>query len=141
MAPVAEITPTPLAPPGAKPPSLLRRARLVASGLVSAVLGLAPHILHHAGPLAGAALFAGVGGSLLFGAIGLIAAVPFLVRMKRRCGSWRRPLAALVVFGAVFLISTFVVGPALTGEDTDGAKPGPRPAEQPAAPSGHEQHH
>src|SRR5680860_141714 len=125
----------------AERPSLLRRVRLVASGVAAAFLGLLPHILHHAGPLAGAALFAGVGGSLLFGAIGFIAAIPFLVRMKRHCGSWHRPLATLVLFAAVFLLSTFVVGPALTGDDSDGAKPSATPAERPAAPSAHEQHH
>ena len=126
---------------GTGPPSLLRRVRLLASGVAAAFLGLLPHILHHAGPLAGAALFAGVGGSLLFGVIGLVAAIPLLVRMKRHCGSWHRPLAALVVFGAVFLLSTFVVGPALTSDDSDGAQPSATPAERPAAPSAHEQHH
>lgn len=122
--------------------SLLQRVRIIASGAGAALLGLLPHILHHAGPLAGAALFAGVGGSLLFGAVGLIAAVPFLVQMKRRCGSWRRPLATLALFAAVFLVSTFVVGPSLTGEDSsDGAESRPAPSDQPASPSGHEQHH
>jgi hypothetical protein len=119
-------------------PSLLGRARVALSAALVAVLGLLPHILHHAGPLAGAALFAGIGGSLLFGAIGLIAAVPLLVRMKRRCGSWRRPLGALALFAAVFVLSTFVVGPALTGENnSDGGTSSPAPA----VPSGHEQHH
>jgi hypothetical protein len=32
------------------------------------VTGLAPHVLHHVGPLAGAALLAGAGGKLLFAA-------------------------------------------------------------------------
>jgi hypothetical protein len=142
MADVAEMTRIPLAPGGAGRPPLLRRVRLVASGVAAAFLGLLPHILHHAGPLAGAALFAGVGGSLLFGAIGLIAAIPFLLRMKRHCGSWHRPLATLVLFAAVFLLSTFVVGPALTGDDSDGAGPSATPAERPAGGTGtHEQHH
>ena len=117
---------------------LRQRIRVIASGAAAAVLGILPHVLHHAGPLAGAALFAGVAGSLLFGAIGIVAAVPFLVRMKRRCGSWRRPLAALALFAAVFLFSTFVVGPALTSEDGDG---GAEPSDAPSSPSGHEQHH
>ena len=115
--------------------------RVAASGAVAAFLGLLPHILHHAGPLAGAALFAGIGGTLLFGAIGLVAAIPFLVRMKRRCGSWRRPLAMLLLFAAVFALSTFVIGPALTGSDSDGSKPASTPAEPESAPSGHEGHH
>jgi hypothetical protein len=126
---------------GSRPAGRVGRVRVALSSAGAAVLGVLPHVLHHAGPLAGAALFAGVGGSLLFGALGLLAAIPFLVRMKRRCGSWRRPLATLVVFAAVFSFSTFVIGPALTGEDSDGAKPGPAPAERPAAPGGHEAHH
>ena len=119
----------------AEPPALGARLRAGASALAAAVLGALPHVLHHAGPLAGAALFAGVGGSLLFGALGLIAAVPFLVRMRRRCGSWRRPLAALALFAAIFSVSTFVVSPAITGGDEEAT---PTPTSQPA---GHEAHH
>jgi hypothetical protein len=119
--------------------------RVALSSALAGVLGVLPHVLHHAGPLAGAALFAGVGGSLLFGALGLLAAVPLLVRMRRRCGSWRRPLAALALFAAVFSISTFVIGPALTSSDGDGASEPNAPAGQPVpkrqAPNGHEQHH
>jgi len=46
------------------------------SALVAAwgvFIGLLPHVLHHVGPLAGAAVLAGAGGIALFGAIGLIA--------------------------------------------------------------------
>ena len=107
------------------------------------MLGVLPHVLHHAGPLAGAALFAGVAGSLLFGALGLLAAIPFLVRMRRRSGGWGRPLAALALFTSVFAFSTFVIGPALAGDDDGGSTD----REQPSAPanspqpSGHEAHH
>ena len=38
------------------------------------VVGAAPHVLHHVGPLAGAALLAGTGGKLLFAAAGLVLA-------------------------------------------------------------------
>lgn len=121
---------------------MLPRLRLVLSSVAAAVLGVLPHVLHHAGPLAGAALFAGLGGSLLFGALGLAAAIPFLVRMRRHCGNWRRPLAALALFAAVFAVSTFVVGPALTG-DEDNARATATPAKpaSPAEPAGHEAHH
>ena len=34
------------------------------SGLMAGFFGIAPHVLHHVGPLAGAALFGGLGGSL-----------------------------------------------------------------------------
>jgi hypothetical protein len=101
---------------GIAPRNLKERASAVASSAVAVLLGLAPHVLHHAGPLAGAALLAGTGGSLLFGAIGLVAAIPFLVRVHRRCGNWRVPGALLGLFAVMFSISAFVIGPAINGE-------------------------
>jgi len=46
-------------------PGRVRRMRMAAASVGAALLGAAPHVLHHAGPLAGAALFAGLGGTLL----------------------------------------------------------------------------
>ena len=116
---------------------LARRARVWISGSVAAGLGLAPHVLHHAGPLAGAALVGGVTGSLLFGAIGFLLAVPFLLRLRRRCGGWRVPGTMLAIMVVVFAISTFVVGPAISGGgDGDGGSP-----TAPANGSGHLGHH
>jgi hypothetical protein len=89
---------------------------------VAAVLGLAPHVLHHAGLLAGAALLAGTGGALLFGAVGFVAAIPFLLRVHRRCGNWRVPGALLAFFAVVFSISTFVIGPAMSGASSGTSK-------------------
>ena len=122
------------------PRGLLGKVRVAVGGVVAAVLGAAPHVLHHAGPLAGAALFAGVGGTLLFGALGLIAAVPTLLALRRRTGSWRAPAGALALFATVFAISSFVVAPALSGgeESSTPAKPAATPQ---SAPSGHEAHH
>ena len=145
----ATAQPSRLAPPPAFVPTLsrgLRRARILLSGLIALVLGLLPHILHHAGPLAGAALFAGVGGSLLFGAIGLLAAVPFLVRLHRRCGNWRLPTAMLALFAAMFSISAFVIGPQISDEaDTSASQPAnATPAESQQSESkesGHAAHH
>jgi hypothetical protein len=108
------------------------------------VLGLLPHVLHHVGPLAGAALVAGFGGSLLFGVIGLVASIPFLVRMRRHYGSWKQPMAALGLFAIVFALSTFVVGPALTGDKSPPIRPPPsssRTAPGPKTPANHEAHH
>ena len=82
------------------------------------VLGVAPHVLNHVGLFAGA-LFAGAGGSLLFGVIGFLAAIPFLLRIHRRTGTWRVPGALLALFAVVFSISTFVVGPAITGTGSE----------------------
>jgi hypothetical protein len=116
------------------------RLWIVASTLWAAFLGLLPHVLHHAGPLAGAALLAGVGGSILFGAIGLVASIPFLLRLHQRSGSWRLPAAVLALFAVVFSLSAFVIGPAINGEgSTPSASSGG--ANNPAEVSGHEAHH
>ena len=118
--------------------SLRGRVAVAVSSTGAAVLGLAPHVLHHAGPLAGAALFAGVGGSLLFGALGLVAAVPFLRRVRRRSGNWRVPGALLALFATVFAISTFAIGPAITGGESTTNDSAPAGPQQPDA---HEAHH
>ena len=123
-----------------EPPSRVVRARIALSAAGAALFGLAPHILHHAGPLAGAALFAGVGGSLLFGALGLLAALPFLIRLHRRHG-WPAPAGALALMAAVFSLSTFVIGPAIgSGEDSKSSSAQPAPA-SPTGESVHEAHH
>ena len=80
-----------------------------------AVTGLAPHVLHHVGPLAGAALVAGATGKLLFAAIGFVATIPFLLRLHRRFATWKAPAIALAAFAAMFSLSSFVIGPAITG--------------------------
>lgn len=121
----------------AAPPRPVRE-RLVAAGgaLGATLLGLLPHVLHHAGPLAGAAIFAGTGGSLLFGAIGFVVAIPFLIGLRTRSGNWRLPTAALALFAVAFSVSTFVIGPQIgTDDDVDADSPA---GEQPA---GHEAHH
>ena len=119
-----------------------RRVWLVMSGVFAAGLGLLPHVLHHAGPLAGAALLAGAGGSLLFGALGFVAAIPLLLRMRRRFGSWRAPMAALCAFVALFALSTFAIGPAITGEDSSTKRvPTKQVLPQPQDTSAHEAHH
>ena len=91
-------------------------------GIVVAVwggfTGLLPHVLHHVGPLAGAALLAGAGGQALFAAIGFVAAVPFLLRLHRRFGNWRAPAIALAAFAAMFAFSSLVIGPAISGGGT-----------------------
>jgi hypothetical protein len=85
------------------------------TGVVGGIVGIAPHVLHHIGLLAGTAVFAGAGGTALFGAIGLLASVPMLLRLRRRFGTWRAPAIALGVFTAMFALSAFVIGPAISG--------------------------
>lgn len=107
----------PIAP---QPPWHVRTVALLSSA-VAVVLGLAPHVLHHAGPIAGAALIAGTGGTLLFGVIGLVASVPLLLRVHRKSGGWSVPAGLLALFVAGFALSTFVIGPAIRGDDEDAA--------------------
>ena len=104
--------------------SLRERAWEGALAAWGAFTGLLPHVLHHVGPLAGAALLAGAGGRALFAALGLVAAVPFLLRLRRRFGGWQAPAIALAVFAAMFALSSFVIGPAITGSGETKVPPG-----------------
>lgn len=79
--------------------------------------GVAPHVLHHVGPLAGAAFLAGVGGRLLFAGIALAVSIPLLLRIHRRFRTWVAPAIALAVMAGMFSLSTFVIGPAISGDD------------------------
>jgi hypothetical protein len=94
-------------------------------GGIGLAMGLVPHILHHVGFLAGSALVAGSGGTSLFGALGFIASIPFLLRLRRRFGTWRAPAIGLLIFAAMFALSAFVIGPAISGAND--AKPATAP--------------
>lgn len=119
------------------------RARLARTRLGAAVLavwgvvvGVAPHVLHHVGPFAGAALLAGAGGKVLFGALGFALSIPFLVRLYRRFDALAAPVVATAVFAAIFAFSTLVVSPLITGTgDTTNDTPGVE------LPAGHASHH
>ena len=110
------------------------------TAVVGAVMGLAPHVLHHVGFFAGAALITGVGGNLAFGAIGLLFSVPLLGRLYRRFRTWKAPAVALAVFATMFSLSAFVIGPAISGEDPT-RDPAPPPPGQTVAPDEHAEHH
>ncbi len=106
-------------------------------GVVAAwavVTGVAPHVLHHLGPLAGAALLAGFGGKAIFFALGLLLSVPMLRRLYRRFGTPVAPGLALVAFAALFTFSSLIVAPWLTGSEKAPGTPG---IEQPAGHAGH----
>lgn len=99
-----------------------RATGAVWSGVLSvwaAVTGVAPHVLHHVGPLAGAAFLAGATGKLLFALVGFAASVPFLLRLHRRFASWLVPALALSLMAGAFTVSTFVIGPALISEPAE----------------------
>lgn len=87
------------------------------SAAVGTLAGIAPHVLHHVGPIAGAALLTGTGGTALFGAIGFLLTVPMLLRLKRRFGTWIAPGIALAIFVTMFTVSTLWIGPAIRGGD------------------------
>ena len=104
----------------ANTPSWLRERWNAATGAVGVLVGLAPHVLHHIGALAGTALVAGSGGTALFGALGLVLSIPMLLRLRRRFGSWTAPAIGLAVFTAMFALSTWVIGPAISGSGASG---------------------
>src|SRR6266498_1859344 len=105
-------------------------------GAIGVVVGLAPHVLHHIGLLAGTALVAGAGGTALFAILGLVASVPFLLRLRRRFGTWWAPAIGLAVFAVMFAVSALLVGPAING----GAD-GPPGGGQPSPSIDHSGHH
>ena len=97
------------------------RGTRVRQGLAAgwgAITGVAPHVLHHVGPLAGAAVLAGIGGRILFFAIGLAVATPMLLRLHRRFRSWAAPAVAVVLFAVAYLVSSVVLGSLINGSDT-----------------------
>lgn len=103
----------------------LARIGAAFSAAVGVVAGIAPHVLHHAGPIAGAALLAGAGGTLLFGVIGFVLTIPMLLRLRRRFGTWAAPGVALALFAVAFTVSTLWIGPAIRGGSggSSGAQP------------------
>ena len=118
------------------------------AGVGAAVLGVAPHVLHHVGPLAGAAVLAGATGKLLFGALGFVLAIPILRRLHRRHGSWAVPGGVLAFMAVVFAFSAFVIGPAVTGgsDSTTTSRSTPARTAPDSGPPGasdseHEEHH
>jgi len=58
---------------------------------IGALLGLVPHVMHHIGILAGAALLTGVFGNSLLYAVGLLLSIPLLNRLRKRFGTWKAP--------------------------------------------------
>lgn len=97
---------------------LVARAWRTVSAIFGTLLGLLPHVLHHTGLIFGAALVTGTGGNLLFGAFGLLFSVPLLRRLYIRFHTWKAPTIALAIFIAMFSLSAFVIGPAISGDSS-----------------------
>lgn len=120
-----------------------RRSRLASirdsiSAFFGAVLGLAPHVMHHVGILAGAALITGATGNVLFFLVGLVFSIPMLRRLYRRFRTWKAPAIAVVVFAAAFSLSAFVIGPAITSSSSSGDQ---QPSQTPSPSQNHSSHH
>lgn len=113
------------------------RVWAVVVGAWGVISGLAPHVLHHVGPLAGAALLAGFGGKVIFFVLGLVLSLPLLRRLHRRFKTWLAPGLATLVFAGMFALSSLVIAPRITGNSD---KPAPtNPGLQ--QPPDHASHH
>jgi hypothetical protein len=106
---------------------------------IGAALGILPHVMHHVGLLAGAALLTGALGNGILYAVGLLMSIPLLRRLRSRFPTMWAPSIGVVVFTGLFSLSAFVVGPALNG----GAEkvPAITPAPAVTTTDGHEGHH
>lgn len=101
------------------------------SGALGTIAGIVPHVLHHVGPIAGAALLTGTSGSVVFGVIGFVFTLPLLWRLKRRFGTWLAPGIALGIFAVMFTFSTLWVGPAVRDAIEGGSGDGEVPVSDP----------
>lgn len=114
------------------------------SAFIGGLMGLLPHVLHHIGLFAGAALVTGLGGNLLFAALGLLLSIPMLRRLYRRFKTWKAPAIAVGVFATMFAVSALVVGPAITGTAPADAPDAPSNPSSPTGtptPTDHDDHH
>jgi hypothetical protein len=120
--------------PGTRVRERIVAARSAVSAAIGSLLAVVPHVLHHVGILAGAAFITGAAGNLLFGAVGLVLSIPLLRRLYRRFATWKAPAIAIVVFAAMFSLSAFVIGPAISGGSSDAPTPTNTPVD-------HSDHH
>lgn len=108
---------------------------------LGALMGLAPHVMHHIGFLAGAALLTGFLGNTLLYVVGLALSIPLLRRLRRRFSTWKAPAIGIAVFTGLFALSAFVIGP-LFNPVTSSEQDTPAPASASTSDSEeHEGHH
>lgn len=106
---------------------------------IGAALGILPHIMHHVGLLAGAALLTGALGNGILYVVGLLMSIPLLRRLRSRFRTRWAPTIGITVFTAMFSLSAFVVGPAISG--AGGGAPATTPAPAVTTTDGHDGHH
>ena len=111
-----------------QPHNRWRAIRDAAGAVFGAVLGIAPHVMHHSGLLAGAALITGAAGNVVFFGVGLVLSIPMFGRLYRHFRSWWAPALAVVAFTALFSLSAFVIGPAISGTNDAPAPSNPSPS-------------
>lgn len=105
---------------------------------IGVAMGLVPHVLHHIGLIAGAALVTGAAGNLVFFALGLVFSIPLLRRLHKKFHTPWAPAIAIAIFAAMFSLSAFVIGPAITGDSPPANAP-TSPGQTPT--TDHSQHH
>jgi hypothetical protein len=125
----------------AQQPGGLTAAWNALTAALGVVMGLAPHILHHLGLLAGAAFVSGLAGNLAFALVGLLLSIPMLRRLYRRFGTWRAPAIAVLLFAAMFTLSAVVIGPAINDSSPSDQAPGPDAPAPSRVPDDHTGHH
>lgn len=103
-----------------------------------AALGVLPHVMHHVGLLAGAALLTGALGNGILYVVGLLLSIPLLRRLHARFGSRWAPAIGIAVFTTLFSLSAFVIGPAISGGGAQSPAKAPTPA---VTTDGHTGHH
>lgn len=109
---------------------------------VGALMGLAPHVMHHIGFLAGAAFLTGFLGNTVLYVVGLLLSAPLLRRLHRRFGTWKAPAIGVAVFTAAFAVSALVIGPLFNpAASNDPDSPAPSPAASATSSGDHEGHH
>jgi len=123
------------------PRGRLAAVRDTVGAVFGAILGLVPHVLHHVGLVAGAALVTGAAGNTLFFLVGLVFSIPLLLRLYRRFSSWWAPAIAVAVFAGLFTLSATVIGPAITDRTGSGDEPPPADTPSQTPSPGHERHH
>lgn len=106
---------------------------------IGAALGILPHVMHHVGLLAGAALLTGVLGNGILYVVGLLMSVPLLRRLRSRFRTMWAPAIGVAVFTVLFSLSAFVVGPAISAAGSQSPAQTPTPAV--TTTDGHDGHH
>lgn len=132
----------PAADVAAGPRSRGKAIRDTVGAAIGTVLGIVPHVLHHIGLLAGAALITGASGNALLYAVGLLFSVPMLRRLYRRFRTPWAPAIAVAVFTGLFSLSAFVIGPAISSRDDAPAPRNPsEPRSSAPSPGATDEHH